>query len=132
MPWGFSTSQSLTMNYTLHIKLPGLPKLNNSHYSNWRIAMAERKKWRTASAWACLGKKPTSPLKRCSITCIRFAFGKKPDFDNLVISFKSIIDGLKDAGIILDDSSDVIIERKYLTEKAPAKAGWVEIIVEEA
>jgi Holliday junction resolvase RusA-like endonuclease len=120
------------MKYKLHIKLSGLPKLNNTHYSNWRVAMAERKKWRTASAWACIGNKPLFPLKKCTITCVRHSYGRQPDFDNLVVSFKSIIDGLKDAGVIVDDSSDVIVERLYRSEKAPAKKGWVEVIVEEA
>lgn len=119
------------MKYRLFLKLPGLPKLNNTHYTNWRVAAAERKKWRRAAFLLATPQRPFSPLQKCTLTCTRYAYGKKPDFDNLVISFKSIIDGLKDAGVIVDDSSDVILERKYISEKAPPKKGWVEIIIEE-
>jgi Holliday junction resolvase RusA-like endonuclease len=119
------------MKYRFFLKLPGLPKLNNTHYTNWRVAAAERKKWRRAAMLMASPQRPPSPLKFCSITCTRYAYGKKPDFDNLVISFKSVIDGLKDAGIIIDDSSDCILERRYNHEKAPAKKGWIEVIVEE-
>ena len=119
------------MKYKLFLKLPGLPKLNNSHYGNWRPAAAERKKWRRAAYISSLTQKPLSPLPHCTISCTRFAYGKSPDFDNLVFSFKSIIDGLKDAGVIVDDSSDCILERHYKHDKAPPKKGWVEITVEE-
>lgn len=110
---------------------PGLPKLNNGHYGHWAAAAGERKKWRTFFYRLGLSKRPLSPLKRVRLTCIRYAYGKSPDFDNLVISFKSCIDGLKDAGIILDDGPDVILERVYRHEKAAAKKGNVSIEVEE-
>ena len=119
------------MSFRLVVKAMGLPKLNNGHYASWRTAAAERKKWRRAIYLLSFTKKPHHPLSRCKITCTRFAYGKKPDFDNLVISFKSCIDGLKDAGVILDDGPDVILERVYKSDKAPAKKGWIEIEVEE-
>jgi Holliday junction resolvase RusA-like endonuclease len=119
------------VKYKLFLKLPGLPKLNNSHHVNWRVAAAERKKWRRAAYLHSLPKRPLSPLPQCIIICTRYSHGKQPDFDNLVISFKSIIDGLKDAGIIVDDNSDCILERQYRSNKAPPKKGYVEIEVEE-
>lgn len=119
------------MKFSHRYDAPGLPKLNNGHYGNWRAAAGERKKWRTYFYRLGLSKRPLSPLARVRLTCIRFAFGKAPDFDNLVISFKSCIDGLKDAKVIVDDGPDVVLERIYRHEKAPAKKGCISITVEE-
>lgn len=119
------------MKYRLEFSLPGLPKLSNSHHLNWRVAAGERKKWRRAAYLKTLSLRPPFPLSLCSITCTRHSSGREPDFDNLVISFKSVIDGLKDAGIILDDSSACVLERRYLSKKAPAKKGFIEVVVEE-
>lgn len=117
------------MTYTLEIRLEGLPPMNAGH-KHWRLAGEDRKVWRQNAAWAAKVGKPSEPLARCSITCTRHS-PTEPDYDNLVISFKSIIDGLKDAGVIVDDKSSCIVERKYLWEKAPPKKGFVTVRVEE-
>lgn len=119
------------MKFSQIYATPGLPKLNNGHYGHWRAAAGERKKWRTLFHRLGLLKRPLSPLKGVRLTCTRFAYGKAPDYDNLVISFKSCIDGLKDAGVIVDDGPDCVFERIYKHEKAPAKKGSISILVEE-
>lgn len=118
------------MTYKIQYDLPGLPKgLNGSHGHHYAAA-AIRKKWRKMSASGALGVGvPKEPLARCRIVCTRFS-SSEMDYDNLVSSFKPIVDGLKDAGVILDDKSSVIVERSYRWEKVPAKSGHVRIAVE--
>lgn len=117
------------MSYVLDFELAGLPSTANSHRSHW-VAGANRKKWRKAVELRTFMQRPPSPLSSCRITCTRFS-SSEPDYDNLVQSFKPVIDGLKDGGIIQDDKSSVVKERKYLWEKAKAKAGRIKVLVEE-
>ena len=116
--------------YKLKFNLPGLPKTANGSHGHWRTAAAERKKWRSAVSSSAFYFRPPAPLARARITLTRLS-SSKPDFDNLVISFKPIVDGLKDAKIILDDSDSVVLERCYLWEKAKPKSGGVRVFVEE-
>ncbi len=116
--------------YKLEIVLLGLPSTANSHKAHWAVAGAERKKWRQAACLVAKMRRPETPLERCRIVCTRYSFSE-PDYDNLVISFKSLCDGLKDAGIIKDDKSSVVVQREYRWEKAPANKGKVMVYVEE-
>jgi Holliday junction resolvase RusA-like endonuclease len=118
------------MSYRLEIELPGLPKNPNGSHGHWRTAHGIRKTWRNAACLVAKTKAPPLPLSKCRLECTRFSTSSS-DYDNLVASFKPLIDGLKDAGIIKDDNQNCIIERKYTCEKAKPKQGKVRIIVEE-
>ncbi len=74
--------------------------------------------------------KPPRPLSLCAIYCTRFS-SMECDYDNLTISFKSVIDGLKDAGVIVDDKSSCVKERKYFWEKAKRGQGRINVVVLE-
>ncbi len=69
------------------------------------------------------------PLKKAKLTLTRFS-SIKPDFDNRVISFKPIIDGLVLAGVIEDDNEDVIGIPEYPHEKTSPRKGQIRIHVE--
>jgi hypothetical protein len=118
------------MKFTLTIKLLGLPKGLNTSGGHWRDVAKDRKSWRTASYYAAKFKAPLSPLKQCSLICTRHS-SVPMDEDNEAASFKSIIDGLVDAKIFLDDNRLVILERSYRWEKAPAKKGFVTVTITE-
>lgn len=70
------------------------------------------------------------PLERARLTLTRYS-SVAPDFDGLVSSFKHIIDGLIDAGVIVGDSMKVIGAPTYLWEKTSPAKGRVKVIVEE-
>lgn len=118
------------MKYSLTFELPGLPKGMNGSHGHWKVAYKRRKMWRSASYGAAVGKRPKTPLERCRIICTRFS-SIESDYDNLVASFKPIIDGLIDAKIIVNDSSEFVKERSYLWVKAKPKGGKVKVQVEE-
>lgn len=115
--------------YILEITLYGLPKTNAGH-THWAKAGAERRKWRKHASSLAFPQRPRSPLSKCRLTCTRFST-VAPDYDNLSISFKSVIDGLKDAKIIVDDKPSCVVDRKYLWEKAKRGQGRITVRVEE-
>lgn len=45
---------------------------------------------------------PPEPLKKAVITLIRFNY-RMLDFDGLVASFKPVVDGMVQAGVLIDD-----------------------------
>ncbi len=114
-------------------KIPGLPKIPNAN-GNWRVKYGNSKKWRKLAAEAAWGvwslsKRCGKPLERVKLTLIRGST-RECDYDNLVASFKPVIDGLMDAGVITDDNSKIVCQRQYIWEKAKAKAGYIIVFVE--
>lgn len=119
----------MTNPYRLEFSLLGLPKGPNSSFGiHWAIKARERKKWREQVVIACIGKAPPIPLSKCAIQCTRVS-KKEMDYDNMVASFKPVIDGLVDAKIIKDDDSSVIVQREYKYEKN--KTSGIKVVVIE-
>ncbi len=116
--------------YKLDFEISGLPPTTNGSHGHWAIAAAQRRQWRAASASISRTRRPDKPLERVSMTLTRFS-GSKPDRDNLAISFKPIIDGLRDGGIIVDDTDEIIVNLKYQWEKIGPRKGKVRIEVVE-
>lgn len=120
------------MPYTLEIKIPGLPSSTNSRFRHWAVAAKEKKFFRNSAFLLATKQAPAQPLRKCKIVCTRHSFGHRaPDYDNLCISFKPILDGLTDAGIWVDDNQDVIVERQYRWERAMKGKGFVTVEVTE-
>lgn len=117
--------------YRLLLELPGLTKTINHRHGNWRWAAKHNAYWRNLSKLnARMHPRPAKPLARCKIVFTRCS-SMRTDFDNLVGSFKAICDGLIDAGIIVDDNDEVIVERIYKWEKAKAKEGKMRLELSE-
>lgn len=74
--------------------------------------------------------KPTQPMLSARIEMIRHS-STEPDFDNLVSSFKWILDGLIDAGVIVSDKPSVIGQPVYQWKKAAPKNGFIEVKVSD-
>ena len=114
--------------------LAGLPKSPNGSHGSWKAAAGIRKSWRRKSAGTAMtlamAMKIKKPFEAVRITCIRRS-SREMDFDNLVASFKPIIDGITDAGIIRDDKNSVVRERIFRWEPAPNARGHIQITVEE-
>lgn len=118
------------MTYKLDIEIPGNPASQNTH-KHWRLVSAERKKWRNAVCMIAKFRRPEKPLEKAKLTLTRYS-SREMDYDNRVFSFKSCIDGLKDAGVILDDKDSVIVSREYPWIKCAQKDACIRIVVEEA
>lgn len=115
----------------IEITFAGLPKSPNRRMSmHWRAKGREVKAWRTKAAWVARAHpdRPEEPWRLVELTLIRGA-SRMCDIDNHISSFKALIDGLVDAGIILDDNPNVV--RAIRCEHIPTKrdATYVKIIV---
>ena len=117
------------MGYSLAFELPGLPKSQTNNYSHWSVRAKSKKRWENA-VWAMVKHDlPRKPLSKARIRFTRCSSGE-PDFDNLVASFKPILDGLEKAGIIESDKPSVIGNPVYEWRLATPKHGCVRVSVE--
>lgn len=117
--------------YVLEFEIMGLPKMPNSLLgSHWRTRSGHATKWARHVWVKTIGKRPKHPLLKAKITCTRFS-SVESDFDGLSGSFKSILDGLKKAGVITDDSPSVIGRPEYEWQKTKPKEGKIRVKVEE-
>jgi Holliday junction resolvase RusA-like endonuclease len=120
----------------LEFEIEGLPKMTNTLRKHWAVIQKERAKWKRLVAQACLNEKDCAarirkPLTQAQVTITRFS-STAPDYDGLVSAGKAILDGLVEAGVIVDDNVSVIGQPKYLWEKAKPKMGKVRVRVESA
>lgn len=69
-------------------------------------------------------------MAKAKLTLTRYS-SKEPDFDGLCSSFKNVIDGLVEAGVIIDDKMSVIGQPTYAWVKCPPKKGKIKVVVEE-
>ncbi len=119
------------MSYRLEFKLMGLPKTTNANIGSWRARHGRAKKWKDAVVLATKGKAPANPLSRARLTLTRHS-SVEPDFDGLVSSFKHVIDGLTEAGIIRDDKMSVIGQPTYFWQVTGRGSGFITVVVESA
>lgn len=120
------------MTREINLTIPGLPPMNTSdRVSPWAHRKL-KKNWEShvcVAVLEALGRWPEAPFQRARVTITRCSTSE-PDFDNLVQGGKFLLDGLKVAGVIVDDSPDVIGRPDYHWESAPPGKGCVRIRVE--
>lgn len=100
--------------------LRGHWQTKHSHAADWK-----RKVWK-----CCWHLKPREPLKKAHLTLTRCS-SVEPDFDGGVSGWKSVIDGLVEAGIIIDDKTSVIGTSTFMWQKAKKGEGKIIVKVEE-
>lgn len=119
------------MAYLLEFELPGLPRTTNALMVHWRVRHTHGQRWKRSVHLECLRRGvPPKPLEKAKVTLTRCS-ARECDFDGLVSSFKNLMDGLTEAGVIKDDKPSVIGQPIYLWEYARPNMGKVKIKVEE-
>jgi hypothetical protein len=122
------------MPFKMIISIPcfdsrALPKSMNNMIYEKRFIVYERSLWRRKIKYWAMPPYPSSPLKKSKIICQRHSM-KQQDFDNLVGSFKYVIDALVFNGILEDDSPKHL-ERQYEWIKAPKGKYKIVLLIEE-
>lgn len=117
--------------YNITFEINELPPTTNSQTGmHWSKKGREKKRWHFM-VWQMVGSnKPKQPLKRAKLTLERFS-SVRCDFDNLVISFKNVIDGLTECGVLEDDKYENIGQPTYIPVKCEPKRGKIRVTVEE-
>lgn len=115
----------------IEIILTGLPEGPNVTKTwHWAKKAKKVKQWRVMAAWMASKHRPKTPFSKIELSIIRFS-SQPMDADNAIASCKPLIDGLKDAKIIVDDNPNVIVKIHYEWQKASPKQGQIKLIVEE-
>lgn len=120
--------------YRLEFTLPGLPKTMNTvggSSNHWTARAREARLWKNQVILKVVSQRPAAPLKKAVLTLTR-ASSVRPDYDNLVSSFKRVVDGLVVGKIIEDDGWDYIGMPAFHWIKAPQGRGFIHVIVESA
>lgn len=116
--------------YELSFVINGTPDLpNRCRKGSWKATWSHAKKWKAWVGVRCLGKKPAEPLQQAALHLTRYS-SVEPDPDNLAASFKPVIDGLREAGIIENDRS-ANVALKFSWRKVPPNMGMIRVEVRE-
>ena len=116
--------------YHLRIELPGLPQLQSGAFGHWSARRRHDSRWKQLVALEARGHWPKEPLERASLVCTRFSCARSsPDRDNLVASFKPLIDALQ--GVVIKNDSPEHMTAEYHWEKCHRGEGRVVIEVSE-
>lgn len=118
---------------TIDFDIPGLPKTTNSGgRAHWAVKAKEAREWKRF-VYACVRSSgfKGGPFPKAKLTLTRHS-AVEPDFDGLVSSFKHVIDGLVEAGVIPSDKPSVIGQPDYRWERAPRGRGYIRVKVEPA
>jgi hypothetical protein len=118
--------------YSLEFRIEGLPKTTNAKrgFGHWAQYYRESVKWKKEIIPYLVSKKPPSPLQKARLTLTRWS-SVRPDHDGLVSSFKHVIDGLVDAGVLVNDKFENIGQPDYRWEKAPQGKGFITVVVQQ-
>lgn len=95
------------MMYTLFMEIYVLPKNFLNSRAHWAVRNAHNRKWDEIVYFWSAGNRPKKPLKTAHVKLTRYS-ARRMDFDNLVASFKSVVDSLVTNEILEDDNWDVI------------------------
>lgn len=119
------------MSYRLEFVEPKLPPtVNVSSRLHWWSQRKQSQEWNNIVMFHVLKNgAPKEPLKKAKLTLTRFS-ASEPDFDNLVSSFKKIIDALRYNAVLADDKMKNIGIPRYDWQKCAPKAGMIHVIVE--
>lgn len=112
-------------------ELPKTPnELSGMH---WGKVSKLRARWRYQTAYLAKveakAQKAKVPFKKVELTLIRGS-SRKTDLDNIIASFKPLIDGLKDAGIITDDNPSVVVKIHAHWEQTKRDATFVRLVID--
>ena len=116
--------------FELTVMIPGLPKLPNTlRMAHWRTRATHTKEWKMYVHYCTYGRRPEKPLEKAKLTFTRCST-TEPDFDNLAMSFKPVMDGLVECGILVDDNPKIVGRPGYFWEKAKRNHGHIRIKIQ--
>lgn len=119
------------IGYQLHCQIHFLPKTRNElERRHWSVIHKEKQHCYEMVLSQVARNRPVSPLKKAALVLTRHST-TEPDFDNLVGSWKYILDALKKYRIIEDDKPSVIGSPHFRWCKAKKNEGFIEIKVIE-
>lgn len=101
---------------TVEIRIAGRPPTPNER-RHYRVIAQDNARWKgiaQTAAWNAMGEHFGPPMRRVDIE-VEFIVPTKGrrDRDNLISSIKPCTDGIVSAGVLVDDSDDVINDLRF-------------------
>jgi Holliday junction resolvase RusA-like endonuclease len=123
------------MSYELVLEIPRLPQMNVQHTRrHWSVGHREAKQWKQVIHGLLLSNGATrhKPLEKAHVALTRKS-SREPDWDNLVMGFKPVLDALVKCGVLADDkpSNFATGAPSYLWESVTPLEGGIKIEVKE-
>jgi hypothetical protein len=113
------------------VRIDALPKLpNRSLYTQWLAKKRDKDLWHQLVGAAFAGRKPPRPLACADLILMRHSVAP-PDRDNLMASWKYVIDGLVVCGVLAGDTPEIIGTPHSGHAKRSHGKGWIEVYVQE-
>lgn len=110
---------------------PGLPTLNANDRVHYMARSKKTEKLR-AEAYKAAKAQPFIPFSKVKLRCIfRAPDNRRRDVANLYPSFKAIVDGLVDAGVMKDDHDGIVREFTIVRGENYPKKGQLIVEVSE-
>lgn len=105
----------------IEVKIPGIPpRPNATRRRHWHANADEARDWRMLAAGAgrraMIGRADKIPIFRATVEYVFVLTRATGDLDGLIAASKPLVDGLRDAGILRDDSVSALPE---------IRASWV-------
>ena len=118
--------------HKLSLTFHSLPKsLNKALRTNRFKNNQTNKNWDMIVFGTCRNQMPPEPLKKARIKIVRH-FYRTLDYDGLVGSLKPLVDGLVSAGVLIDDSWNVLGAWDVSQEFRPKSQGpLLTVVIEE-
>jgi len=114
---------------SITIELKGLPPTPNARM-HWRAKAKHNRQWREVARIMASRQKPPQPWPRVKLELTRYS-SAPCDQDNNIASLKPVIDGIRDAGIMVDDNPNCVESITARWETAKQNEGRVRVRVIE-
>ncbi len=140
----YNEGPGIARQLILQVTIEGLPKTTNATYHrHYMVVAKEAREWKNLVAAHLNSEINKSramfssfflvtsmlPMKKAKLTLTRHS-SSEPDFDGLASSFKHVIDGIVQAGVIVNDKMSVIGQPTYQWKKARPKCGFITVRIE--
>lgn len=113
------------MDYRIRRTIAALPPLNSARNKHWRVKQREREAFAVLVAASTVGARPDAPLQRAIVWCVRRS-SARPDYDNLVESFKIVLDALVRCDVLADDTTEVVGVPSYGWQSSTGSSPGIE------
>jgi crossover junction endodeoxyribonuclease RusA len=110
------------------LDLGRLPVVSLNARTHWAVKAHDVANWRNAVAWIAQAERIPKLLDRPTVELVYFAPDRRRrDPDNLCLNLKAALDGLRDAGVLEDDTGEhvaALMPRIIQTDDPARRGRW--------
>ena len=117
--------------HTLHIPAP-CEWINQNDRLHWAVKARLTREWRNAAAWAAKDARLPRFTRQVRITAsVHKLHGRQYDAANWSVTAKAAVDGLRDAGVLVDDSNKYVVGPDMRAGERATGRAYLVLTIEE-